>query len=448
MKVLLVNPPRSPHNALRDHAPPEALRFVHTRLVGPPLGLLTMAAAVRDDADVRFIDLKGEYDLHPDAPSPGDLVRASILADPPDIVGVTFIASETPAGLDILRAVRSVSDRILTVAGGLHATLCPEDFDDPAVDVVVQGDGALAFKALVRTVASEGGLDAVGGLLIRDGDHLRPTTAPALAIDPAGRDFLVPDRSCLKPWLSTYTVGGDPRPVTYLFTSLGCPSRCSFCSIWPQRAGAYLQRDIDSVIAEVASLTEYEVIRFADANSVVDIAWTNRLLDRLESEGIHKAFVMDLRLDTAAKHPELIARLARNGLKVVITGIESPRAEELKRYNKALDTRAITEGLGVFADNGILLRANYVVNPDYGPDDFAALAEFATAHATAYAGYTILTPMPGTALHRQMRPRIIDTDLAKYNFFNCVVETRLPLDRFYEEAGRLWAIRRGDHVIS
>ena len=56
--------------------------------------------------------------------------------------------------------------------------------------------------------------------------------------------------------------------------------------------------------------------------------------------------------------------------------------------------------------------------------------------------------MPGTALHRQMRPRIIDTDLAKYNFFNCVVETRLPLDRFYEEAGRLWAIRRGDHVIS
>jgi radical SAM superfamily enzyme YgiQ (UPF0313 family) len=448
MKVLLVNPPRSPHNALRDHAPPEALRFVHSRLVGPPLGLLTIAVAARDDADVSFIDLKGEYDLHPDAPSPADFIRSRIQADPPDLVGVTFIASETPAGLDILRAVKAVSPGIVTVAGGLHATLCPEDFVDPAVDIVVPGDGAVVFRNLVRTLAAGGDLDTVGGLLVRDGDRLRPTLAPAPPVDPAGRDFLVPDRSYLQPWLSTYTVGGRPQPVTYVFTSLGCTSRCSFCSIWPQRDGAYLQRDVDSVVAELASLTEYEVIRWADANSVVDLEWTARLLDRLEAEGIRKHFVMDLRLDTAAKHPGLIARLARGGLKVVITGIESPRAEELKRYNKALDTRSITEGLKVFADNGILLRANYVVDPDYGPDDFAALADFATAHSTAYAGYTILTPMPGTGLHRQMRPRIVDSDLAKYNFFNCVVETRLPLDRFYEEAGRLWAIRTGDHVIS
>ena len=48
MKVLLVNPPRSPCNALRDHAPEPVRRFVHTRLVGPPLGLLTVAVAARE----------------------------------------------------------------------------------------------------------------------------------------------------------------------------------------------------------------------------------------------------------------------------------------------------------------------------------------------------------------------------------------------------------------
>ncbi len=448
MKVLLVNPPRSPHNALRDHAPAEARRFVHTRLVGPPLGLLTIAAAAGDEADVQVLDLKGEYDLHPDAPPAADLVRARVSADRPDVLGVTFIASEHPAGMDLFRAAKSVDPDIVTVAGGLHATLCPQDFDDPAVDVVVPGDGAPAFCALLRALRDGRGADAVGGLRVRDGGRLRPTPGPAMPVDPAGRDFRLPDRSFLRPWMSTYTVGGDPRPVTYLFTSLGCTSRCSFCSIWPQRDGAYHQRDVESVVRELASLDEYEVIRFADANTVVDIPWTTRLLDRLEQEGIRKSFVMDLRLDTAARHPDLIARLARAGLKVVITGIESPRADELKRYNKALNARSITEGLRVFADCGILLRANYVVDPDYGPDDFAALADFAAAHATAYAGYTVLTPMPGTALHDGMRDRIVDFDLAKYNMFNCVLKTRLPLARFYEEAGRLWAIRAGDHVIS
>ena len=43
---------------------------------------------------------------------------------------------------------------------------------------------------------------------------------------------------------------------------------------------------------------------------------------------------MDIRPDTAAKHPGLIEKLARAGLKVVICGFESFREAELKKYNK------------------------------------------------------------------------------------------------------------------
>lgn len=448
MRVLLINPPRSPANAILAHAPQQARRFVHTKLVGPPLGLLTVAAALTNDADVRVIDLKGEYDLHPDAASPAELTRQAVAAFQPDLVGVTTIASEFPFAMDILAAAKAVAPDVRTLAGGLHAALCPGDFDRPEVDLVIPGDAVHVVRALVRILAAGGDLDTVGGLLRRTPQGLRATPAPAPVTDPAGADFVVPARHHLKPWLATYRVGGQPEPVTYLFTSLGCPSRCSFCSIWPQRRGCFHQRDVESVIDELKSLDEYGIVRFADANTVVDIDWMGRLLDRIEAEGIVKQFVMDLRLDTAAAHPGLVARLVRNGLKVVITGIESPRAEELARYNKKLDTSAIREGIRVFHDCGVLLRANYVVDPDYGPDDFAALADFAGAHPTAYAGYTILTPMPGTALHAQVRDRIIDPDLTRYNFFNCVLPSRLPLDDFYQEVGRLWAIRVGEHVIS
>jgi hypothetical protein len=41
----------------------------------------------------------------------------------------------------------------------------------------------------------------------------------------------------------------------------------------------------------------------------------------------------------------------------------------------------------------------------------------------------------------------VDRDLAKYNMFNCVLKTALPLEKFYENVGRLWMIKKGEEVI-
>ena len=65
----------------------------------------------------------------------------------------------------------------------------------------------------------------------------------------------------------------------------------------------------------------------------------------------------------------------------------------------------------------------------------------------ALSGYTILTPMPGTLLYRQRHTEIVDRDLGKYNFFNCVLRPKLPLEKFYERVGELWRIRLGDTVL-
>ena len=38
----------------------------------------------------------------------------------------------------------------------------------------------------------------------------------------------------------------------------------------------------------------------------------------------------------------------------------------------------IKEAVKVFHDNGVLLRGNYVIPPDYDEGDFAALADYAS----------------------------------------------------------------------
>ncbi len=447
MRILLINPPRSPANAIYEWAPPEAKHLVHRKLIGPPLGLLTIAAAVRDEHDLYLLEMKGEYDLHDDAPPPHALLRKWLDDVRPDVVGLTFIASEFPLGMELLREVKRFDPGIFTVAGGLHAQLCPQDFDDPAVDVVSVSNAPQVFREILRAREAGRSLEEVGGIMIRDDLGYRASPAIEGEWDFAGADYLRPDRSLIEPWLSTYVVGKATGPSTYLFTSLGCPHRCSFCSIWPQFGGRYHQRDVESVIEELKVLDDYEVVRFSDANTVVNPDFADRLFDRIEEEGIQKIYVMDIRVDIAAQHPALIEKMARGGLKVVISGFESFRDVELEKFNKKLTTDSIAEAVEVFHANDILVRGNYVIPPDYDRSDFAELTEYASRYRVALAGYTILTPMPGTLLYEEMKDQIIDHDLSNYNFFNCVLRTKLPLEDFYQQVSDLWRIRLGDEVI-
>ena len=209
----------------------------------------------------------------------------------------------------------------------------------------------------------------------------------------------------------------------------------------------YYQRPVESLITELKSIDEYPVVRFADANTVVDEKFMLQLFARMEEEGIHKTIVMDIRADVAANRPDIIEKLARGGLKVVICGFESFRDEELKKYHK--DSPAIDnqQAVKVFEQNGIMVRGNYVVPPDYRISDFDALAEYADRNRVVYAGYTVLTPMPGTIYYQQVKNQIIDHDYRKYNFFNSVMKTTLPHDEFHRRIGSLWLIKKGTDVI-
>ncbi len=446
MKILLINPPRSPENNILKYAPEAARRFIHKKLIGPPLGLLTIASVVKDH-DVVVFDTKGEYDLDPATAPLRELVKGLVERHQPDVVGVTVITSEFNDSTTICQVVKEVNPDILTVVGGLHATMLPFDFTDTSIDLVIPGQCPHLFKAVVE--AKEKGLtyEPIPGILIRENGGLRKTKGKIPAWDPAGEDYLKIDRSHLARWISTYKVGNSPYPSTYVYTSLGCPYKCTFCSIWTQFKGNYHQRTVESLINELKSIPEYPVVRFADANTVVDMQFINHLFDRIVEEGIEKTFVMDIRADIAANQPQIIEKMAKGGLKVVICGFESFREEELKRYKKESPAADNQKAIKVFHEHGIMVRGNYVIPFNYGEDDFKALADYSSANPVVFAGYTILTPMPGTVYYKQNRNQIIYHDYNKYNFFNAVTRTTLPYEEFHERVGALWLIKKGTDVI-
>lgn len=445
MKILFINTPRSPFNNILAFAPDEAKHFIHKKLIGPPLGMLTVAAAVKHH-DIVFFDTKGEYDKNPNTPDIAQLTRQLIEKHQPNVVATTVITSELNSGLEILKTAKQVHPNILTVVGGLHVTLCPHDLNHSFIDVAIPGQSAHIFRELMDTLDRGGSIDDVGGLYYRKDEILTISKKPVPTWHPATSNYLVPDRKLLEPWRDTYIVGNAPGPSTYMFTSLGCPYDCTFCSIWPEFDRRFYQRNVESVIDELKQI-DYDIIRFSDANSVVGTRFMDELFTRIEEEGIRKSYIMDIRADTAVDHPWLIEKMTRNGLKVAIVGFESFRDEELKRYHKSSSAQKIYQAIDIFHQNGIMLRGNYVVPCDYAHDDFKALAEYAHSHRVAYAGYTILSPMPGTVYYEQVKHQIVDQDYAKYNFFNAVLPTQLGYEEFHHEVGKLWLIKKGQDVI-
>ncbi len=445
MKVLLINTPRSPHNSILKYASDEARKFIHKKLIGPPLGLLTLAGSIPEH-DVVVWDTKGEYDLNPNAPALAEMVERLMAEHQPDLVGTTVITSEFYFGIEILKAAKKVNPNVTTIIGGVHATLCINDFTDKAIDIICQGHSAHLFKAVVDAMEKKLPLESVAGIYLNTENGPKKTEGKPKDWQPAGADFIFPNRALLDRWKETYYVGNSPYPSTYLFSSLGCPYECTFCSIWKEHNGKYMQREIESIIYELKTM-DYEIVRFADANTIVNIGFLDQLFTRIEEEGIKKEYIMDIRSDTAVKYPWLIEKLARNGLKVVICGFESFREDELKKYNKSSAVSLTSKAIEIFHSNQIMLRGNYVIPNNYTVSDFRALGEFAASYKVAYAGYTILTPMPGTVYYNEMKNTIIDHDLSKYNFFNCVLPTKIPLVDFYKNVSNLWLIRKGEDVI-
>lgn len=308
------------------------------------------------------------------------------------------------------------------------------------------GQSAYVFRRLIECLSTGGKLTLTKGLLLNTPSGYISTGADATPVNMAGEAYLVPDRHLLEPWRQTYRVGNAPGPTTYLFTSLGCPYKCTFCSIWCEFGGGYHMRPVDSIVDELKAI-DYDIVRFADANTVVDVEHISRLFDRIEAEGIRKEYIMDIRADITVKHPWLIEKMARNGLKVVICGFESYREAELEKYNKASSAAYIHKAIDIFHQNGVMLRGNYVIPNDYTLADFRAMADYAASHRVTYAGYTILTPMPGTVYYGEVKDRIVDHNYARYNFFNCVLPTLMPLEEFNHQVGKLWLIKKGLDVI-
>jgi hopanoid C-3 methylase len=355
----------------------------------------------------------------------------------PTVVGIACMhALETDEALALAARVRRLSPEAFILIGGHSAAAYPAPFLTPDVDALATADGEVVVPKLVDALAKGRPLVQVPGLLLRqpDGEFIN-TGSPqeVFALD----SVPLPSRGSLDSCRSHYACLLF-RPVWLIETARGCPFRCSFCSVWPMYDRDVRLRSVESVCQDFAATGPHVFV--ADDLFWYQPARSLALATELKRRGIRKRWVLvQSRTDLVARHPELLEAWRPIAQDFdIFFGLEAATDRGLARLTKDATVNMTVNAIETARHHGYGVTGNFVIDPDWDEADFESLWAFIERHSLGNAGFTMLTPLPGTAYFEEMRPQIRAAAWAQYDMHHLLWEPRLSPERFFELYCETW----------
>lgn len=407
MKVLLVRPP----------VPKETIGLKHVMCCEPLE--LEYAAAGLGGHEVRILDLLLERGL-----------EATVREFRPDVVGTSAYVTGVDEARAVCRTVKAVAPGCVTVVGGVHAALAPDDFADPAVDCVALGDGTTQLPEIVAALEAGRPLDEVPGLvLLRGGHAARTPPRPYLPVHP---DALpLPRRDLVRHLRHRYYYVFH-QPLALVKTAWGCGYRCTFCVPWRVTGGEVHARSAASIADELAAL-ECDDVYIVDDIFLTNPRRLSELAALLRARGIRKRYLAYGRADFIASHEEIVREWADLGLSAVLVGLEAVTDAELAAMGKGCRVDENRGAIEVLRRCGVDAYGSLAPSPDYGPADWGRLWDFIDETGLVYLNVSPLTPLPGTDLWPgdEAVLAVPRTAHPLYDLSHPVLPTRMPLREFY-----------------
>jgi radical SAM superfamily enzyme YgiQ (UPF0313 family) len=321
--------------------------------------------------------------------------------------------------------------------GGHAAAAYPQALDGAeSIDAIAVGEGERILPCLCDAIERDRPLHDTPSLLLRGGDGVFRSTG-----DGSGwldlRQVRPPARELVRRYQSRYCCL-NYMPVWTIETARGCPHRCKFCSVWQFYGGSCRFHAPGAVREDFERSGRHVFV-------IDDLFWGNReqseeLADALLASPERKQWLLvQSRGDLVGRNPDLLRRwrpLARNF--DIFFGFESPTREGLRSLNKGTDVAKTITAIQTARELGFGVTGNFIIDPDYGEDDFFRLWEFLETHQLYRVGFTILTPLPGTEYFDQIRERLEVLDWDQYDLHHLLWQPRLPVKRFFDLYCETW----------
>lgn len=391
-----------------------------------PLGLEYLGAALlKGGHDVTIADLRFR-------PGPGAWVSRSR----PRLVGISCLhALEYDRVVTTAREVRRASPEAFIIVGGHAAAAYSAPLECDAIDAIALDDGEEIIVSLAEALERGRPLRDIPALRLRTGDGWE-STAP------------LPERTCLDlvPLPARHLVERHRhgyhcllfKPVWLVETARGCPHRCSFCSVWQLYDRSCRERSLDAVVEDFAATGD--AIFVAD-----DLFWYNpersrELAAALKRRGVYKRWILvQTRTDLIRRSADLM-ELWRPLAKDfdIFLGLEAATDGNLAGIDKDAGIDDSIEAVRIARELRYGINGNFVIDHDWGEEDFSNLWAFVDTYGLQRAGFTILTPLPGTDFYKAEKHRIPEQPWANFDMHHLLREPRIGAERFFELYAETW----------
>ncbi len=365
MRALLV----SPQLPLSFWNFQSVLKIINKKAVYIPLGLITAAALMPREWDLKLVDMNAQH-LTDDRIRWADIVFA----------GAMIVQKES---------LREVVDRAhglgkkVAVGGPLFHHGVEREFAD--VDFRVLNEAEVTLPRFIRDL--EAGSPAP---LYRSDEKCDIRSSPVPRWD----------------LLDT----GLYASMSVQF-SRGCPYRCEFCDIPVLQGRRFRSKTAEQVIRELTAL--YRAgwrgrIFVADDNFIGERPRVRALLGAIAEwqarRGGPFVFTTEASIDLAGDR-ELMALMSEAGFKGVFIGLETPDKETLHQCGKHQNSRVnLLQAVQTIQANGLEVSGGFIVGFDNDREDiFERQIRFIQESGIVTAMIGILYALPGTRLYRRLK---------------------------------------------
>lgn len=364
MNVLLISP-RTPDTFWSFK---HVLRFVSKRSTFPPLGLLTVAAMLPGEWQLKVVDLNVTR-----------LTDADLRAA--DVVMISAMLVHETSVRELATLCKALGKQV--IAGGPLFTTGHESF--PEIQHFVLGEAEELMPQLVA--------DMEAGCVKK---IYQAATRPSMALSPVPRWDLID----LKHYVT--------MAVQF---SRGCPFDCEFCDIIVMNGRTPRTKSPAQVIAELEVLRARgwkDMVFLVDDNFIGNKVRTRALLREMimwrERTRPEMGFLTEASINLA-DDAELRAMMIAAGFRKVFVGIETPDANSLAECHKVQNQgRDLVAAVQTLQRDGLQVMGGFIVGFDSDREDiFKRQFEFIQRSGVVTAMVGLLSALPQTRLYQRLQ---------------------------------------------
>ena len=318
----------------------------------------------------------------------------------------------TGAG-EILKYVRGRRPDMKTALTGLHPSALPErTLREEEVDFLCQGEGFSTLPQLLEALKAQIDDFPIAGLWYQKDGRIVSNPRPPLMEDL--------DRLPMPAWdllpLAKYRAHNwhcfghihARQPYAVIYTSLGCPFRCSFCCINALFGKPGIRyRSPEKVVEEIDYLVKnfnLRNIKIIDEMFALKESHVIRFCDLIIERGYDLNMWAYARVNTV--NERMLWKMRKAGIRWLAYGFESGNQEVLRAVSKEYDPDTVGQVVQMTYDTGIYICANYIFGlPDDDRGSMQDTLDLAVKINAEWANFYAAMGYPGSRLYDQAMAR-------------------------------------------